>query len=63
MKDELGNEPGFRRLDGNEFVEKGDETFGVLGNEQWTPANDAQIGKLAGKVGGFCVWRRPVPKP
>jgi len=56
---DLGNEPGFRRLERDEIVEEGDETFGVLG-QQWTSANIYQVGRLSKDVGGFTLWRRSV---
>lgn len=56
----LGNEPGYRRLNNNELIQEGDETFGVLGGSRWTRCNSAQIGYPAYSVGGYFIWRRPV---
>lgn len=61
MKNEncLGDEAGYRRLADDETVIENDETYGVLSN-RWEKANDMQIGKKAGEVGGFHIWRRPI---
>lgn len=56
---DLGFERGYRRLEDNEIIQEGDETFGVWGNP-WTPANDYQIGQPAKSVGGFFIWRRKI---
>lgn len=61
MKDEngLGNEEGYRRLEDDEVVAAGDETYGAMSNS-WEKANDAQINKKACEVGGWHIWRRRV---
>lgn len=61
MNDQLGNEPGYRRLAADEQVHEGDESFGIWG-QRWTPASSCQINLSAHKVGGFAIWRRPLTR-
>lgn len=53
----LGCEDGYKRLPDDALIQEGDETYGAITNS-WEPANAQQIGKKAGTVGGFGIWRR-----
>jgi hypothetical protein len=57
----LGNEEGYSRLDDEEVVMAGDESFGVLGNTPWKKVPKYQIGKCVKDLALFGPWRRPVP--
>lgn len=60
IPENLGNEPGYRRINPNEPLTEGDEQFCVF-EPHWLPIQTDQTTYKAKDLGNWRIWRRKTP--